>query len=108
MTSVRYHEAAEDELLNEIGYLELRAAGLGRRFFEEVRRAENLIAQFPESAAEILPGIRRWPLRKFPYSLIYAMEEGGLLILAVAHHRRRPGYWVGRDSQTEHRSENSA
>jgi len=37
---VRYHEAAEEELLNEIGYLELRAKGLGQRFFAEVRRAE--------------------------------------------------------------------
>jgi toxin ParE1/3/4 len=108
VTPVKYHEAAEDELLSEIGYLELRANGLGRRFFAEVRRAENLIAQFPESAAEILPGIRKRVLRKFRYSLIYTMEEDGLLILAVAHHSRRPGYWVGRVSQAEHESEGSA
>lgn len=101
MTPVRYHEAAEDELLNEIGYLELRANGLGRRFFAEVRRAENLMAQFPESSAEILPGIRKRALWKFPCSLIYAIEKDGLLILAVAHHSRRPGYWIGRVSQTE-------
>ena len=45
---VKYHEAAEEELLHEIGYLEQRANGLGRRFFAEVQRAENLIAQFPK------------------------------------------------------------
>ena len=94
--SVKYHEAAEEELLEEIGYLELRADGLGRRFFAEVRRAEDLIEQFPESAVEIMPGIRRCILRKFRYSLIYTVEGDGLLILAVAHHSRRPGYWVGR------------
>jgi len=44
VTPVRYHEAAEDELLDEIGYLELQAKGLGQRFFAEVRRTENLIA----------------------------------------------------------------
>jgi toxin ParE1/3/4 len=93
---VKYHEAAEDELLNEIGYLELRANGLGRRFFTEAQTAENLLAQFPESAPEILPGIRKRVLRKFPYSLIYTIEADELLILAVAHHSRRPGYWVGR------------
>lgn len=98
MTSVRYHEAAEDELLHEIGYLELRANGLGRRFFAEVRRAEKLISQFPESAEEIRPGIRKRILQKFRYSLIYSIEEDILLILAVAHHSRRPGYWVGRIS----------
>jgi len=49
VTPIRYHEAAEAELLDEIGYLELRAKGLGRRFFAEILRAENIIAQFPES-----------------------------------------------------------
>lgn len=96
MTPVGYHEAAEDELLKEIGYLELRAKGLGRRLLAEVRRAESLIAQFPESAEEIRPGIRKRTLRKFQYSLIYSIEEDALLILAVAHHSRRPGYWVSR------------
>mgnify|MGYP005865181865 FL=1 len=93
---IRYHEAAEDELLNEVGYLELQAKGLGRRLWAEVRRAENLIAQFPESAQEIRPGIRKRVLRKFRYSLVYSIEENGVLILAVAHHSCRPGYWIGR------------
>jgi len=105
---VKYHEAAAEELLHEIGYLEWRAKGLGRRFFAEVRRAEDLMAQFPESAAEIMPGIRGCILRKFRYSLIYAMERDGLLILAVAHHSRRPGYWVGRVSPSQGESESSA
>lgn len=98
---VRYHEAAEDELLNEIGYLELRTKGLGRRFFAEVRRVESLIAQFPESAQELRPGVRKRILRKFRYSLIYSIEKDSLLILAVAHHSRRPGYWVSRVSRGE-------
>lgn len=96
MTPVKYYEAAEAELLSEIGYLELQVKGLGRRFYEEVLRAERLIAQFPESAEEIRPGIRRRLLRQFRYSLIYSREKDSLLILAVAHHSRRPGYWVGR------------
>ncbi|HEX9900576.1 MAG TPA: type II toxin-antitoxin system RelE/ParE family toxin [Candidatus Methylomirabilis sp.] len=98
---VRYHEAAEDELLNEIGYLELQARGLGRRFFAEIQRAESLMAQFPEAAEEIRPNIRKRTLRKFRYSLIYSIEKDGLLILAVAHHSRRPGYWVRRTGSAE-------
>ena len=96
MTPVKYHEAAEDELLHEIGYLELRANGLGRRFFAEVQRTEKLISQFPESAEEIRPNIRKRTLQKFRYSLIYSVDNEGLLVLAVAHHSRRPNYWVGR------------
>jgi toxin ParE2 len=97
----RYVPAAEEELLNEIGFLELRASGLGRRFYGEVRRAEDLIAQFPESGYELSPGIRKCRLRKFPFSLIYSLEKECLLILAVAHHSRRPRYWAERVNRTE-------
>ena len=83
-------------MLREIGYLELQASGLGRRFFGEVQRAEKLIVQFSEAGPEILPGIRKRNLRKFRYSLIYSVEQDGVLVLAVAHHSRRPGYWVRR------------
>ena len=96
MTPVIYHEAAEDELLEEIGYLEFQAEGLGQRFFREVQRVERLIAQFPQSAEEIRPGIRKRVLRQFRYSLIYSIENDVLLILAIAHHSRRPGYWFSR------------
>lgn len=64
----------------------------------EIRRAETFLAEFPESAPEVAPGIRKHPLRKFPFSLLYSIEKDGLLMLAVAHHRRRPRYWVGRIS----------
>ena len=101
MSPVHYHQAAEDELLHEIGYFELQAVGLGRRFFAEIRRAESLIARFPESAPEIAPGIRKRVLRKFRYSLIYSIERDGLLVLAVAHHSRRPDYWVRRVGRSE-------
>ena len=93
---ILYHEAAEAELLGEVGYLETCAAGLGRRFLDEVRRVEDLIAGFPESAERVGLGIRMRRLRKFPCSLLYSIEVDHLLILAVANHHRRPGYWVDR------------
>ena len=96
MTPVRYHQAAEDELLDEIGYLELQVPGLGRRFYAEIRRAEVRIVQFPEAAPEVVPGIRKYSLLKFPFSILYSIEQDCLLVLAVAHQRRRPSYWIGR------------
>ena len=98
MSTLKYHEAAEEELLSEITYLELRLPGLGRRFYREVQRAEKVLAQFPESGREISPGLRKCALRAFPFSLIYSIEKDSLLILAVAHQRRRPGYWLGRSA----------
>jgi toxin ParE1/3/4 len=96
VTSIRYHQAAGDEVLTEVGYLENQAAGLGRLLLSEIRRAERILSRFPQAAQEIEPGIRRYVLPKFRYSLIYSIEEAGVLILALAHHSRRPGYWVGR------------
>ena len=68
----------------------------GDVFFAEVQRTEKLISQFPESAEEIRPNIRKRALQKFRYSLIYSIDTEGLLVLAIAHHSRRPNYWVGR------------
>ena len=70
MISIRYYEAAEAELPDDIGYLEQRTRGLGRRFFSEVRRAESAIEQFPDSGEEIRPGIRKKLVRTFRHSLI--------------------------------------
>jgi toxin ParE1/3/4 len=96
--SVKYHEAAEEELLSEIAYFELHLPGLGRRFYTEVQRVEKLLAQFPQSGQEISPGARKYAMRAFPFSLIYSIEKDSLLILAVAHQRRRPGYWLRRSA----------
>lgn len=96
MIPVRYDPAAELELLSQIQYLESRRAGLGRRLFSEVKESEALIAQFPESSVEIGPGVRKRVLPNFQYSLFYCLDAQGATILAVAHHGRRPGYWMPR------------
>ena len=96
MKPVRYIDVAEAEFLAEVAYLEDSRPGLGRRFYDEVKRAERFIAEFPEAAEEIRPGIRKRLLRLFRYSLIYSIEAEELLIIAVAHPSRRPGYWADR------------
>lgn len=96
MRDIAYHEAAEEELLNEIGYLELRSRGLGREFHAEIRRVEALIAQFPQAGREIKSGVRTYPLRKFRFSLVYRIDEDRIFVIAVAHQRRRPNYWIRR------------
>jgi toxin ParE1/3/4 len=93
---VRYDPAAELELLNQIQYLESRRVGLGRRFYSEVKESEALIAQFPESSVEIGPGVRKRVLPNFRYSLFYSLDAQGATILAVAHHGRKPGFWMPR------------
>ena len=35
-------------------------------------------------------------VRKFPYKVVYRNQQDGIEIIAVAHGKRRPGYWKGR------------
>jgi toxin ParE1/3/4 len=96
VTEIRWHEAAEAELYEALGFLELRAKGLGRRLLGEVRRTSARLSEFPSLGPQIRPGVRKLPMRTFRYSLVYSIDDQGILILALAHGSRRPDYWSGR------------
>lgn len=69
---------------------------LAQRFADEYDRVSSSIGEHPNLNAEIEPGVRRAFLRGFPYALVYTVESDRVLVLAVMHHRRRPGYWKDR------------
>lgn len=71
-------------------------AGLGLTFVAEFERTANLILENPMLGAIFRGTLRRHLLRRFPYSVIYQITAEELRIIAVAHHRRRPGFWKGR------------
>lgn len=98
MTGIGFHPEARGELMEAAVYYEEQAVGLGTQFIDEVEQAVQLIADQPGLGVTIerSPGLQRWMLRRFPYYLIYRSEPGTTLILAVAHQRRRPGYWKNR------------
>jgi len=97
MKGVRFSPLAERELADAIEYYEQQKSGLGSEFLEEVRRAVLFLAKYPEAAPQVRGSIRRFVLPRFPYSLLYrTLESGRFRILAVAHHKRQPSYWVGR------------
>lgn len=69
---------------------------LGLAFVAEFERAANLVLANPKLGATFRGIRRRYILRRFPYSIIYQITADELRVIAVAHHRRRPGYWVNR------------
>ncbi len=93
---MRFHGAARRELRRAVEYYDRRVPGLGDEFVEEVERAVEEIASFPESGSPYLADTRRVVVRRFPYSVVYRVRPEEIVILAVAHQRRRPGYWQGR------------
>lgn len=99
MTHVPFLPAAEAEFLHQVASYEDARPGLGADFLEEVNRATRRIASFPRHGSPYLAGTRRIVLRRFPYSIVYLEESPGSLIIAIAHHRQKPGYWRARVSR---------
>jgi toxin ParE1/3/4 len=90
------HENAEIEINEAADFYDLENPGLGSIFIDEIQRSIENIAQFPEAAPVIHGRVRKKPLVKFPYSLIYSIRSDEFRLLAVAHQKRRPFYWRGR------------
>lgn len=62
----------------------------------EALAAIERIRRFPDGWHPMGPDLRRCLLRRFPYGLIYGKEDADIVLVAVAHTRRRPEYWRGR------------
>ena len=71
-------------------------AELGRAFISEFERVVAFLCTHPRIGAEWRNGRRRFPLRRFRYSVIYYLRGDELRIIALAHHRRMPDYWAER------------
>ncbi len=69
---------------------------LGLAFVAEFERTANLILENPTLGAVFRGTLHRYFLRRFPYSVIYHVTAEELRVIAVTHHRRRPGYWANR------------
>ena len=94
--NVRFHEAARGETLAATDFYEKQAKGLGAAFISEVEESVDRMSDNPESGAPYTGNCRRILLRRFPFNVIYTVDDGGILIVAVAHQRRKPGYWSER------------
>ncbi len=93
---VRFLTPARLEFLEALSFYESRAPGLGADFLDELERSVESIASNPSLGASFEGGTRRVLLRRFPFGIIYEILSDHVLVVAVAHHRRRPGHWRDR------------
>ena len=94
---VDFHPEARQDYLDALAWYIGHSEALGRRFQRAVSDSIDRIAEGPERCPVFEQGIRWTRLRRFPYVIYFeqvARDRVG--ILAVAHGRRRPGYWRGR------------
>ena len=95
--TIWFHPEAETEHLETVAYYETRRSGLGSHYLAAFEQALNAVrTDTPRFRIVQEPDIRRASLVRFPLSIIYRETSGRIEILAVAHHKRRPAYWIAR------------
>jgi len=92
-----FHPAAEAEFLDSIAFYESRKPGLGTSFLQAIHESLAFISEMPEAwPVQEEPDIRTKVVANFPYSIHFRIQEPQIQVLAVAHHKRKPGYWHDR------------
>jgi plasmid stabilization system protein ParE len=91
--TVVYDPAAAQESQDAIDYYAAILQRLSGRFLDDMEAAINRIVDMPGAWPAFRGGLRRCLLSVFPYRIIYRVEGGIIRVFAVAHLRRRPGYW---------------
>jgi plasmid stabilization system protein ParE len=91
------HPAATADLNNAAAfYSEQANKQLGLALITELEKATSLLSGNPELGTPWVSGTRRFVLRRFPFNIVYRLFPDHLFIIAIAHQKRRPGYWQRR------------
>jgi plasmid stabilization system protein ParE len=88
-----FHPEARFEFLEATRYYTRKEEGLGLRFTSQIRDAVAKIIEAPRRWNILEGEVRRYLIKIFPYGVLYTAEIDHILIIAVMHCRREPGYW---------------
>ncbi len=77
-------------------YYDGEASGLGNQFLDDFAKTSDRALENPESGQLVKNRLRRMLFRKFPFAIIYGVEDENIVVVAVSHQRREPGYWKDR------------
>lgn len=96
----RFHRAALVEHLDEVAFYESRSPGLGADYPVEFEAVMARVCANPDFYSRIGDSnLHKAGLKRFPLHVIYRVDPAHVIILAVAHQRRRPAYWAGEDRE---------
>ena len=101
MRTVRILEAAAEEIAEAAAWYERQHPGLAVDFNRAVDAAldlleEELVPLAPAALSAAQHGAKRLILKRFPYDVVVRESGNEILVVAVAHHSRQPGYWKDR------------
>ena len=89
----KFHPEALLEFEEAVQFYKERGRTLGQRFAKEVRMTIAKIVAAPDRWRVLEQDVRLCRARVFPYAVLYTIEADYILIVAIAHGKRRPGYW---------------
>jgi len=92
----RFHPEALSEFQAAAVYYNKQQNGLGLRFISAVQSAVDHIVESPNLWRIFEGDVRRYLTKVFPYAVLYTIERDYILIVAVMHCHREPGYWQHR------------
>jgi plasmid stabilization system protein ParE len=90
---LRFLPEAREELEAAASYLDERTAGLGGELVDDIERTSTLLCEFPKIGRSIDTVHRLITVQRFSFNLAYRIGFDEVIVVAVAHKRRRPGYW---------------
>ena len=90
---IEFHPEAIAEAHEAREWYAERSEAAAARFMDELDVAIDAIQRSPERMAKYLHGTQRYLLKRFPYILVFRITDELIEVIAVAHGRRRPGYW---------------
>ena len=91
-----FHDAAEEEFFSAIEYYEDCQLELGLRFSEEIYATIKRVCDYPYAWTPIDLNTKRCLTNKFPFVVLYRIENDHILIMAIMNLHRKPGYWKDR------------
>jgi len=96
MMPIDFLPEANQEMLEAACHYEFLSPGLGDDYLAEVEHAVHSIALSPQTWPILESDLRRRLIIRFPFGILYRIEPDKILIVAVAHLRKKPGYWKKR------------
>ena len=96
MKPYKFHPSAKSDMWSAAEYYERESWALAGRFAVEMDHLVQEVCRTPGAYRVFWREARRHFGPRFPYAVIYVEEADHVLILAFAHFKRQPGYWVDR------------
>jgi plasmid stabilization system protein ParE len=93
---VEFHPSTRGEIRKACAWYRERSLAAEDGFLAELRHAVEQASLAPNQWPLVAAGTRRYVFSRYPYSLFYRVIGNTVRVLAVAHDKKREGYWQGR------------